>query len=47
MQYAKRKDWWMEAIHKQEQSKKAIPSLVMLISWEIWKERNAHIFLET
>jgi hypothetical protein len=38
------KEGWMEAIHKQGQSKKAMASLVMLISWEVWKDRNAHIF---
>jgi hypothetical protein len=27
--------------------KKAMASLVMLISWEIWKERNAQIFRDT
>jgi hypothetical protein len=34
----------MEAIHKQGQSKKAMASLVMLISWKIWTERNARVF---
>jgi hypothetical protein len=41
------KDWWTEVIHKQEQSKKAMASLGMLVSWEIWKEENAHIFQNT
>jgi hypothetical protein len=41
------KEWWMEAIHKQWQSKKVMTSLGMLVSWEIWKERNAHIFRNT
>jgi hypothetical protein len=41
------KEWWTEAIHKQGPSKKAMASLVMLISWEIWKERNARIFRDT
>lgn len=38
------KEWWNEAIHKQGQSKKAMASLAMLVSWEIWKERNARVF---
>jgi hypothetical protein len=37
----------MEAIHKQEQSKKAMASLGMLVSWEIWKEENVRIFQNT
>jgi hypothetical protein len=38
------KEWWNEAIHKQGQSKKAMASLAMLVSWEIWKERNGRVF---
>jgi hypothetical protein len=38
---------WTEEIHKQGPSKKAMTSLVMLISWEIWKERNTHVFRNT
>jgi hypothetical protein len=41
------KEWWTKAIHKQGPSKKAISLLVMLISWEISKERNARIFQGT
>jgi hypothetical protein len=40
-------EWWMEAIHKQRQAKKAMVSLGMLVSWEIWKERNTRIFQNT
>jgi hypothetical protein len=29
---------------KKGQSKKAISSLAMLVSWEVWKERNARVF---
>jgi hypothetical protein len=29
------KDWWMEEVHKNGPSKRAMPSLGMLISWEI------------
>jgi hypothetical protein len=35
----------MEAIHKQGPSKKAMASLVMLMSWKIWKG-NVRIFLD-
>jgi hypothetical protein len=41
------KEWWMDAIHKQGQSKKVMTSLGMLVSWEIWKEKNASTFSET
>jgi hypothetical protein len=41
------KDWWTEAIQKQGPSKKAMASLVMLISCEIWKERNVQVFRVT
>jgi hypothetical protein len=38
------KDWWTDGIHKKGSPMKAMASLAMLISWEIWKERNARIF---
>jgi hypothetical protein len=38
------KDWWMQAVHKQGQFKKTMGSTAMLISWELWNERNARIF---
>jgi hypothetical protein len=38
------KEWWTEAVHKQGNSKKSMVSLAMLVSWKIWKERNACIF---
>ena len=38
------KEWWTEEIHKQRQGRKAMASLAMLISWEIWKERNGRVF---
>jgi hypothetical protein len=31
-------------IHKREPSRKALASLTMLVSWEIWKKRNARVF---
>jgi hypothetical protein len=39
------KEWWNEAVHKQGQSKKkAMASLALLVSWEVWNERNAGVF---
>jgi hypothetical protein len=38
------KHWWMYAVHKQGQTRKAMASIAMLVSWEICKERNARIF---
>jgi hypothetical protein len=38
------KEWWNEAIHKQGQSKKAMSSLAMLVSWEVWNKSNATFF---
>ena len=38
------KDWWMEVINKKAPNRKAMMSLAMLVSWEIWKERNARVF---
>jgi hypothetical protein len=38
------KEWWQEAIDKQCQSRKTMASLAMLLSWEVWKERNASVF---
>jgi hypothetical protein len=38
------KDWWTDGIHKKGSPVRAMASLALLISWEIWKERNARIF---
>jgi hypothetical protein len=37
-------DWWGDVIHKKRQGTKALASLAMLVSWELWKERNARVF---
>ena len=37
-------EWWIQGIQKRGASRKAMASLVMLVSWEIWKERNARVF---
>uniref|UniRef100_A0ACD6AK31 Uncharacterized protein n=1 Tax=Avena sativa TaxID=4498 RepID=A0ACD6AK31_AVESA len=38
------KEWWKKAIHKKGPHRKALASLTMLVSWELWKERNARVF---
>jgi hypothetical protein len=37
-------DWWSKIALGRGTYRKALASMIMLISWEIWKERNAHIF---
>ena len=41
------RDWWTNNIHTRVGSPKALASLMMLISWEIWTERNARVFRNT
>lgn len=38
------KDWWLKAVSGGGDHTKATTSLMMLVSWEIWKEHNARIF---
>ena len=38
------KEWWFEVTSKRGDSRKAMASLIMLVSWEIWKERNGRVF---
>ena len=38
------KEWWNNVIHKKGANRKALASLAMLVSWEIWLERNARVF---
>ena len=38
------KDWWTNIINAKGQNSKALVSLVMLISWEIWIEMSARVF---
>jgi hypothetical protein len=40
------KEWWIERIdpHKIGPSRKAMASLALLVSWDIWKESNARVF---
>jgi hypothetical protein len=34
-------------LYKRAKERKVVASLTMLISWEVWKERNARVFLDT
>ena len=38
------KEWWSHNANRKNQSLKPLASLMLLISWELWKERNARIF---
>ncbi|KAF7083940.1 LOW QUALITY PROTEIN: hypothetical protein CFC21_087660 [Triticum aestivum] len=38
------KEWWSHNANKKTQSRRPLDSLMLLISWELWKERNAQIF---
>ena len=37
-------EWWTRTILGRGHRRKTISSLVMLVSWEVWKERNARVF---
>jgi hypothetical protein len=36
--------WWRDAIHKRGEQRKGLASFMILISWEVWKERNTRVF---
>jgi hypothetical protein len=38
------KDRWLDFIYVNDKKRKSFTSLLMLTSWEIWKERNAMVF---
>ena len=38
------KEWWSHNANKKTQSRRPLASLMLLISWELWKERNVRIF---
>ena len=40
-------DWWLKTINTAGHINKAIGSVLMLVMWEIWKERNARVFRNT
>jgi hypothetical protein len=36
--------WWLNMSTKASPNRKALASITMLVSWTIWKERNARVF---
>ena len=38
------KEWWSHIALGTDRARKAMAFLLMLVTWEIWKERNARIF---
>ena len=40
-------DWWLKTINSGGHIKKAAASILMLVMWEMWKERNARVFRNT
>lgn len=36
-------NWWLR-MASTSPSRKAVSTLTLLITWEVWKERNAHVF---
>jgi hypothetical protein len=39
-------EWWMEEIHKDGHGRKAVATLAMFISWEIWTEKKCSHLLK-
>jgi hypothetical protein len=37
-------EWWSAIARMQGVSRKELKSLIILVCWEVWNERNAHIF---
>ena len=37
-------DWWESVIYTNGTRRKSLASLIMLVSWEVWNERNARVF---
>jgi mannosylglycoprotein endo-beta-mannosidase len=38
------KEWWNIAINKKGEDRRGLASLAMLVSWEVWNERNGRVF---
>jgi hypothetical protein len=36
--------WWMKMLNNASANLKTLASLIMLVSWIIWNERNARVF---
>jgi hypothetical protein len=39
------KEWWMSFIYPNGTRRKSFDTLLMLVTWEIWNERNVRVFL--
>ncbi|KAF7101590.1 hypothetical protein CFC21_102877 [Triticum aestivum] len=38
------KNWWSANASNRTQSRRSLTCLMLLVSWEIWKERNVRVF---
>jgi hypothetical protein len=38
------KEWWMSFIYSNGVPRKSLVTLILLVSWEFWSERNARVF---
>jgi hypothetical protein len=36
--------WWLQIVHAHFGRRKAMATLTILVSWELWNERNAEVF---
>ncbi|KAI4977815.1 hypothetical protein ZWY2020_014369 [Hordeum vulgare] len=41
------KDWWSQNATKRAPARRSLAFVIMLISWEIWKEHNATVLCNT
>ena len=44
LQFNTVKSWWDALLTNNSQPTKALSSLLLLVGWELWKERNARVF---
>jgi hypothetical protein len=44
MHSASTSDWWLQITTVPDTPRKGLRSMTLLVSWEIWKERNNRIF---
>jgi hypothetical protein len=42
--YDEVEDWWTSIAFAHDGRRKSIATLLMLVTWELWKERNARTF---
>jgi hypothetical protein len=38
------KKWWLKMVYGSTTNRKVVVSLNLLVSWEVWNERNARVF---